>query len=398
MNTLHSNKIWTRDFILLFCVSLFSNLGLNMSNAMISVYADHLGGTAVQVGMVFSSFAVASLAFRVILGPISDVYNRKIVIFVFSVISAVAFWGYSFSNSIATLVIFRMLQGIGTCGVATTIILVADILPPDSYGAGVGYFSLAMVISNAIGPATGIWLSETVGYRTSFMVFAVLVTLNLILISQVRVKFKRTRTLTIRLKHIVAKEVFVPSLMLFLTTAGLHMATSYLVLYATSLGLSVGFSLYYIVMALVALVVRPLLGKLSDKYGMMPVVLPALCFHLIGCLVMSFATSLVHILLAAVINAIGSAACQPAFQAISMKKVGTERRGVVNSTNMMGIDLAALIVPSIGGAIVQSLGYRSLFRFQMIPYALCGLVIILGRSWILNTEREFREAHAGEQS
>ena len=388
-------NLWSRSFILLFLISFITNLGLNMSNSLISVYAAHLGGTATQSGLVFSSFAVTALVFRLLLAPVIDTYNRKTILFIFVVVTVVAFWGYSFSSDITTLAIFRMVQGCGSAGLACTIVMVADILPHDSYGAGIGYFSLAMVISNAIGPATGIWLMDTVGFRPTFAIFAAFVSISLILVSRLKISYKRTKKLSFKLNNLLAKEVFIPSLMLYLCNAGYHFMSSYLVLYGKWLGFSSGISIYYVVTALVALVVRPLLGHLSDRHGLIPVVVPAIGFHVAGCLTLSFATSLWHILLAAVLNAVGSAACQPAFQAISMKKVASERRGAASSMNMMAIDFSALTAPSIGGIIVDSLGYRALFRYQIIPYALIGVVILFGRSWIRRTEADFASAHAG---
>jgi len=390
-NTPAEGKIWNAAFINLFIISLMSNIGFNMSNSLLSVYADHLGASTVAVGVVFSTFAVSALAFRFIAAPIMDTYNRKHVMIIASLILAVAFFGYSLSKSVSALLVFRLIQGCGVAGNACSFVMVADVLPRDKYGAGIGYFSLAMVISSAIGPSLGLWLVEAVGYSWTFAIFATLMLLGALMASMLKISYKRTKKLELKFNNLIAKEVLLPSGLLFLLITGLHFGNSFLILYAGTRGITTSIGLYYTISSITSLVMRPVLGRLTDKKGIVPIVIPALCCHIIACFMISFSTTLWHFLLAAVVNAMGSSVCQPAFQTVSMKKVPSGRRGAASSTNMIGLDLAALVGPFLGGMTAEKFGYSVMYRFQALPYFLCMVILFVSRKWIYKAEAEFEQ-------
>lgn len=389
-----SGKIWNKAFVTLFFLNLAANIGFNMSNSLISVYADHLGASTVTVGIVFSTFAISALAFRFVSAPIIDTYNRKYVIIIALLITMVAFLGFSLSTSVPLLIVFRLIQGCGLAGTACSFVMVADVLPKDRYGAGIGYFSLAMVISSAIGPSLGLWLVDAVGFSMTFAVFAGLMLFSAFMALLLKVNFKRTKKLEIKFNNLIAKEVILPSGLLLLVIIGLHFGNSFLILYAGTRGVSSNIGLYYTVTAITALVARPMLGKLVDKHGTVPLILPALCCNITACIMISFSSTLWHFLAAAVVNALGSAVCQPALQTVSMKKVSSNRRGAANSTNMIGLDLAALIGPLLGGMTAEAFGYSAMYRFQTVPYILCMVIVIICRKWFYKTEAGFAQTKA----
>jgi MFS family permease len=249
-------KIWNTAFISLFFVNLTFNMGQNMSNSLTPVYADYMGASTVAVGIVVSAFGLSALAFRFISSPIMDTYNRKYVIILAALIMSTAFLGFSMSRNIQSLIVFRLFQGCGMAfGNACCLAMVSDMIPRDKYGAGIGYFSLAMVISSAIGPSFGLWLVDTVGFPMTFAVNAGFTLLSAVLASRLKFNFKRTKKLVLSLNSIIAKEVLVPSVLLLLVVTGLHFGNSFLILYATTRGVS-SIGLYYTVTAVTALATR----------------------------------------------------------------------------------------------------------------------------------------------
>jgi MFS family permease len=141
--------------------------------------------------------------------------------------------------------------------------------------------------------------------------------------------------------------------------------------------------------AATVLLTRPLLGRLTDRYGIVAVSVPALCCNIISCVIISNSRVLWHFLVASFIAALGSGVCQPAIQALSMKAVVSARRGAASSTNYLGMDFGALLGPLLGGLVAQSLGYSMMYRFQVIPLVLCMLLLVITRKWILRTEESF---------
>lgn len=383
------DKIWNTAFICLFFVNMAFNMGQNMSNTLMPVYSDYLGASSMAVGMVFSAFAISALAFRFISSPIMDTYSRKYVVILASIIMMIAFLGFSISKSISALIVFRLVQGCGQAfGNACCIAMVSDMIPRDKYGAGIGYFSTAMVIAQAIGPSLGLWLVDIAGYQAAFWANAGCMFLSVFLASRLNYPFKRTKKLTLNINRVIAKEVLVPSVLLLLIITGFHFGNSFIVLCARTRGIqSIG--LYFTVSAVTVMITRPLMGKMIDKYGAVKVVLPALCFNVTACFLVSNAMTLWQFLAASAVNALGTCVAQPAFQTLSMKCVASDRRGSASSTNYIGMDLAALIGPFLGGMVAQTYGYSAMYKLQAIPFVLCMVVLFLCRDWVRNTEQSF---------
>ena len=60
--------IWNAMFISVFFASAAMNLSQQLSNSMLSVYADYVGAPPDQVGSLMSMFALTALIFRFISG------------------------------------------------------------------------------------------------------------------------------------------------------------------------------------------------------------------------------------------------------------------------------------------------------------------------------------------
>ena len=137
------------------------------------------------------------------------------------------------------------------------------------------------------------------------------------------------------------------------------------------------------------LITRPAIGKLTDRYGVVKVSIPALLCNVLSFFIISYAHTIWSFLLAAFIAGCGYGACQPAIQALSMKAVPIERRGSASSTNFIGMDLGNFFGPAIGGFIAQFLGYHMMWRFMAIPFLVGMFVMFLNRSTFSQIEESF---------
>ncbi|MDY0407959.1 MFS transporter [Paracerasibacillus soli] len=76
---------------------------------------------------------------------------------------------YFFTDSLSLLLANRLLNGIGM-GVASTATgtMVAQVIPSEKRGEGIGYFSMSTVLATAIGPFLGIFLSQHTSFSFIF--------------------------------------------------------------------------------------------------------------------------------------------------------------------------------------------------------------------------------------
>ena len=125
-----------------------------VSTAMPKIVAE-LGGLRLY-SWVFSSFLLAQTALTVVFGNLADIYGRKpimltgIAIFVLGSILA------GFAWSMPTMILFRLVQGVGAGAMQPlAVIIVADLYPARERGKVQGYLASIWAISAVLGPVVG---------------------------------------------------------------------------------------------------------------------------------------------------------------------------------------------------------------------------------------------------
>lgn len=384
------DSIWNPTFISVCLIGVMLNLGKQMSNSIIAKYVDSLGVASVMVGVVSSTFALAALLFKLISGPVIDTYNKKYVLFGAMLILTAAFTGYSLSTSIQSVLLFRFVQGAGQAFTASCLLtLASDALPVEKFSTGLGFFALAESVAQAIGPAIGLHLVAMVGYRITFAVSATMMFIAALMVLAYRMPFTRTKKFSIHLDGIVAKESMLFSVLLLIFNFAFCVVNTFLVVYASRQGLGANIGYYFTLYACTLLVSRPLIGKLTDQYGLVKVLIPALCCFITSFWIISCSSKLWMFLAAAVIGGFGFGACQPAVQALCIKCVPRERRGAASSTCYIAQDVGNLVGPIIAGFLVDTYGYVTMWRVMTIPVVGAILFVILIRRKIQRVELDF---------
>ena len=130
-------------------------VGLLMVLPLLPFYARDLGGDALIVGLLVSSFSAAQLLSAPIWGKFSDRYGRRPALLIGLGASALAFIVFSFANSLWLLFLSRLVQGAGggTTGVIQA--YVADTTEPENRARSLGWLSAATNLGVTIGPVLG---------------------------------------------------------------------------------------------------------------------------------------------------------------------------------------------------------------------------------------------------
>jgi MFS family permease len=384
-------KIWNIGFASVFIANACMYLSQQMMNSLVAKYADYLGARATMVGLVTSLFAVTALIFKLISGPAIDCFNRRHILMGAMAVMSAAFFGYSISFNVPSLMFFRLLQGTGQAFTATCCLaIVADTLPPDKIGAGIGVFSMAQAASQAIGPTIALTLAGVFGYNATFAVGGFLMLAAAIIASQIRAPYLKTKKFKISLENVVAKEAIIPAIIIFFLSMTACIINSFLIIFADRQGVQhIGY--YFTVYAGTLLLTRPMVGKLTDRFGLVKVLLPAMFCFAVAFVFISFSNTLVMFLIAAFISAFGYGACQPAVQTLTMKCVPGSRRGAGSSTNYIGTDLGNLAGPVIAGSFVELFGYASMWRMMLFPVFIALAMVIIFRVRINRIESDFKK-------
>lgn len=374
------DRIWNKAFVSVFIVSVLMNMSQQMVNTLIARYTNYLGSSSVMVGLVVSIFAYTALAFKFIAAPAIDAFSRKCILACSSLVVAASYFGIAFSANVPSLLASRLVQGAGLAFTTTTcLVLATDALPIERMGTGIGYYSLAQAACMAIGPSVGLYLSDMIGYPGTFMIGGGLMICAATAALRVGVTPSIRKPFRLAPGNMFAVEAFIPAIILMLLMLSYCNINSFLVLYADDIGVGSQIGWFFTVYALTMLASRPLVGRLSDRYGIRKVLMPALVCFALAFIIIGSATSLWLFLIAAFVSAFGFGAAGPALQALCMKCVPPGRRGAGSSTIFIGFDIGNIAGPVIAGAVIGSVGYSQMWFIMLVPvFISMAMVLVLG--------------------
>jgi predicted MFS family arabinose efflux permease len=150
-------RLLSRSFVLVTCAAFcyFTALGALLPTLPRFV-EDELGGGGAAVGLAVGAFAVSAALLRPWTGRFGDARGRRALVVGGGAVVAVSLLGYTVADSLAVLVALRLLTGVGEAamwvGAATA---VQDLAPDDRRGEAASYFSVALYLGIALGPAIG---------------------------------------------------------------------------------------------------------------------------------------------------------------------------------------------------------------------------------------------------
>lgn len=144
------------------------------------------GGLAVGIDestYIVTSYLVANAIVLSISGWLSTVIGRKrfymICVAVFSAASLLC----GFAWSLQALVLFRILQGLGGGGMATSEqAILADSFPPEKRGQAFAIYGIAVVVAPVVGPTLGGWIADTYSWHWVFLINVPMGLLSLFLV------------------------------------------------------------------------------------------------------------------------------------------------------------------------------------------------------------------------
>ncbi|MCG2625146.1 DHA2 family efflux MFS transporter permease subunit [Bradyrhizobium sp. WYCCWR 13023] len=173
-------------YLIAFVVSIATFMEV-LDTTIANVALRHIaGGLAVGIDestYVITSYLVANAIVLSISGWLSTVIGRKrfymICVATFSVASLLC----GFAWNLEALVLFRILQGLGGGGMATSEqAILADSFPPQKRGQAFAIYGVAVVVAPVIGPTLGGWITDTYSWHWVFLINVPMGMLSLFLV------------------------------------------------------------------------------------------------------------------------------------------------------------------------------------------------------------------------
>lgn len=363
-----SNKLWTKDFIVVSSVNFFLTLIFYLLMVTIAVYAvDEYHASTSQAGLVTGIFIIGTLFGRLFIGRMIDIIGRKRTLILGLILFTLTTLLYFVHLGIGFLLFTRFIHGV-TLGMASTAsgTIVAQIIPKARRGEGIGYFSMSSTLSTAIGPFIGLYMSQ---HTTFQMIFSFCLALGVfcfltaffVYVPKVEYSASASETKGLKLSNFIEPKALPIALITLAVAFCYSSVLSFINFYAIEIDLVQTASFFFIVYAGAVLVSRPFTGRLMDVKCANFIMYPAFVVFAAGMVLLSQASNSFTFLLAGVLIGLGFGNMQSVTQAIAVKLTPVTRMGLATSTFFIFLDAGLGFGPYLLGFVIPLTGYNTLY-------------------------------------
>ncbi len=146
-------------------------LDISVANVALPHIAGNLSASVEDATWILTSYLVSNAIVLPLSGWASSVLGRKRFylgcVVVFSVSSLLC----GLAPSLETLIVFRILQGLGGGGLQPTAqAVLIDAFPPERRGLGMAAYGITVIVAPIIGPFLGGWITDHFSWRWIFLI------------------------------------------------------------------------------------------------------------------------------------------------------------------------------------------------------------------------------------
>lgn len=348
-------------------------LGLGILGPILPLYANDLGATMTQIGLLTSAWSLSRLIFTAPMGSYADRSSKKRVIMIGLGIYCAVSVCYAFAWDFTSLISVRILHGMGSAmamPVATA--YGAEIAPKGKEGQFMGVLNLAMMAGFAFGPFLGGTLTDYASKEAAFFVMAGLtgVSLLLAIFFLPDVEFDTKKRAAGSFRAILNNRVLVVMVWnSFVTSLAMASIFGFLSMYlsqpVSAGGMELPLSTIGLVLSVGQAVSASLqreYGKLADRYNKRTIIIISGVIGATGILIFPYMTNTAGIFASQLIFICGLTLGMPAINAlvaIAGRDIG---QGTAISTLQSANSLGNIIGPLAAGMLLDRLGFATIFN------------------------------------
>lgn len=330
-----------------------------------------------EVGLATTVVALVAVFVRIPTGQLTDLFGRRRFMFVGAACFTLAPLIYMVSSVMSLLLVGRVVQGIGLAVFTTAFqALVADLAPVGRRGEALGFAGASVSAAFITGPLAGDWLAANLGYTPFFQISAATGGVSLLLVTLISPPPNQRRNLStpVALHNREAEPAAVPGLRLALAQSGVRASVltmaalgipfgafiTFLPLFADEQRVG-GTGVVFAVYAGTLLLVQPLGGWLSDRFGRGGVILAGLAIASIATVVLSLGGSLKVFSLAGGLFGLGGGLVRGGVDALVQDSVPSTLRGTAAAVQYTSFDFWIGLGSYPIGLLANAVGYASTF-------------------------------------
>ena len=386
-------KLWTRDLVLIILVNLCVFTNHIMSLSTFPFYIQDLGGSEALSGACAALFSLVAVLVRPFVGWWLDNGARRAVLIIGLLGLALAPAGYVAVPMLSVALVFRMVHGAAlSFSNSTTATVASDVICKPRFAEGMGFFGMATALASAIAPALGLELMGF-GFDVLYGAAALVAILALVLFSFIRSPKPQVERRPLSLRALVNRDSLPATLTMLVFMFTFGALENFVAIYASANDLPSA-SVFFLIMAVMLLLVRVFLGRLVDEKGEAVFVYTGNAAMIVALLLLAFAPSAATFYLAAALAGYGFGGLEPALQSMAVHTATNETRGSANSTFLCGYDIGYGLGGGVAGVLITAVGYS---RTWAIVSLACVASIAIYFFWARRSDTSFSKQLASRR-
>lgn len=374
--------------------------GQGIAAPILPLYADELGVSFAQIGLVISAFGLARLLTNMPAAILSDRYGRRLILVGGPIIAAVGNILSGTADTLELLLVYRFIAGIGSAAFITgAVIFIGDISTPNNRGRMMSVYQGSFTLGISLGPAMGGLIAEGFGLRAPFYVVGV-VSLASGVWAFFRVPETRSKDATgggrsaksqaaptdasgkkeRTYGFLLSKDFLLIALVFagtFFTRGGAQF-TLVPLKGSQDLLLSPGqIGALFTIPPLINFVLLPFVGIVSDRFGRKKTIVPGLLVFSVALTVLGFSPTLPLYVLGMVLYGLGQGIEGPTPVAYVADVSPPARQAVAQGTARSLGDAALLIGPPLMGYFADVVSAKAALVSNGVMMAVLGILFLL---------------------
>ncbi len=396
------DRLFTSSFICILAANFLLYFGFWLLVPVLPFYLKETYACPEAIlGAVLCCYTVSGLCVRPFSGYFMDKFPRKPIYIFCYIVCVLMLAGYMVAATLMWFVVLRALHGVAFGSVAVGgNTLCVDIMPSSRRGEGLGYYGLTNNVAMALGPMTGLFMHDHVGYMVIFATGMTVSTVGLVCAMMIKARVPESlrmrkacadgasaaaatapcRTLSLD-RFLLIKGIPV-SISLFLLSIPYGSTTNFVAMYAREIHLDAPSGFFFTLMAIGMGASRIVAGKKVDRgyvtqcihVGYYPVILAFLLLGLCRFAVpygMTFTTVLFYFV--PLLLGVGFGVMFPAMNTLYINLAPNNKRATATSTYLTAWDVGIGIGIFTSGIIAQ---YFTFYMVYLIGSLLCVVSLV----------------------
>ena len=381
-NSILGTVLTNRNFWVALLIMITANVGNACVRQPVTLLGDDLGLTASAIGFITSIYTVFSMLGRGPFGNAVDHSKRKTWVLAAQYVArGIIFIGFALCATVPMYVVLKFMQGL-TFGMGhiAMMIVIAETMDKKAMGTAFGLITLIPKLLSALTNSATLWITNTFGVEYSCYAGAILsfvpAALCLLLVMPQSEEQAKAPKQKFGLKTFVNyRAIPLLLIMTFISIPSLFI-DNFLVLFGREANMadqvSSYLSTYMFMMGIGAFVA----GYAFDRWGFKPNAIVIAIMAVAAQLMMAFSNDSNVWFASAVLCGIACGGNNIVVRSFAVLKTPKSQAGLTVATVGVMTDLGSLLGTSVGGVLIDTIGFGTTFQVIAICPAIAFVMIV----------------------